>query len=131
MDKSEAGDLEAGVLEAGVSSWPTLIVSTPALRAKASLWLRMQFGQSGISLRAAQYCAAQPNAREIDQVILAEAWDTCCMFLWMAQCTGLQDVAEHIERELTLDERDKTLLRNAQRIAEERAARSPERDTSR
>lgn len=53
------------------------------------------------------------------------------MLLWVAQCTGLQDVAEHIERELTLDERDKALLRIAQNVAKARAARSPDRDTSR
>lgn len=57
MDKSEAGDLKAGVLEAGAGDWPTLVVSTTALRAKASLWLRQQFDQAGVNFQAAWYCA--------------------------------------------------------------------------
>jgi hypothetical protein len=48
----------------------------------------------------------------------------------MTQCTGLQHAAEHMERELTLSEHDKTLLRNAQAITEARRARSLRRDTS-
>jgi hypothetical protein len=119
---------EAGVLEAG--DWPTLVVSTPALRAKTSLWLLSQFNQAGVNFQNTWYCASQPNAREIDHVLFAEAWDTCRMLLWVAQCTGLQDAAEHMERELTLSEHDKTLLRNAQAITEARRARSLRRDTS-
>lgn len=120
-------DLEAGVLEAG--DWPTLVVSTPELRAKASLWLLSQFNQAGVNFQNTWHCASQPDAREIDHVLFAEAWDTCRMLLWVAQCTGLQHAAEHIERELTLSEHDKTLLRNAQAIAEVRRARSMRRDT--
>lgn len=127
----KAGDLEAGNLEAGELAFPALVVSTPELRAQASLWLRLQFDQAGFSLQAAHCAATEADAREMDLVLFYQAYETCRMILWMAQCTGLQDVAEHIERELTLDERDKMLLRNAQRVAEERAARSPDRDTSR
>lgn len=117
-------EVEAGDLEAGELAFPTLVVSTPALRGQASAWLRAQFDQAAYLLQAAHCAATEPTARDMDRVLLAQAWQTCRMLLWMAQCTGLQDVVEYIERELTLDERDKALLRNAQDVAEARRARS-------
>lgn len=116
----EAGDLEAGVLKAGS---PGIVSATPELRQKAIMMLRDRWGNAQQLFKDSFYCAHQPGARQIDMVILHEAQQNRIVLLWMAQCMGLIEVADDMQRDMTLDEDEGTLVRIAQDVAEARAAR--------
>lgn len=127
MSSLEAGDLEAGVLKAGP---PGLVAPTPDMRLQAVRMMQERMGNAHLLFEDALYVAKQPGARQVDHIILWQAHQNRLVLLWMCQTLHLVELCDEFQRIMTLDDDDAIILRNAQRVTEERVERSMRRDTS-